>query len=645
MATEKLTLARLTGPVDLLDEALRVCLASRSFHIENAASVCDSADGYLPVDGSNIWDEPLARAEALCIEAGAAPSYCDDRVLAVPDCELAARVAQLSDMLGAKKRQTEELEKELADCEHTVTQLEHILDIDQDLAGLFGLKHIKLRFGHMPKESLEKLRLYDDNPYIVFVPGSVNKKDVWGFYFAPVGLASSVDEIFASLFFERLRLSSEIHGTPREAVVEFKNRRDSIRQKLSELSKELSVNEKSFQNECRMLYTRLKYLRERYDLRRYAVVKDENFTLVGWIPLSYSDAFKESAAAVDGLVCDTGGNFASGKLRAPTKLKNRWPFKPFEMFVKMYGVPGENEFDPTPVVALLYSLLFGAMFGDFGHGLVLIVVGAILAKVKKMELGRIMTVIGISSAVFGIVFGSAFGYEEAFDPMFRLFGLEEKPINVTGDGVTTTVLIVAIAAGALILLLSMVLNVINGIRQKNSAKYLFGKNGLAGIVFYASALLAVGMIMLFGKNLLTPWFVILFLVVPLVFIFLSEALGRIVDRKSEGEKLSAGEYVLQNIFEMIEVLLSYLSNTLSFIRVGAFVLSHAIMMSVVFMLAQSVSGAGNPVILVFGNIFVIVLEGLIVGIQVLRLQFYEIFGRFYSGGGSEFAPVTVEYDK
>ena len=104
-----------------------------------------------------------------------------------------------------------------------------------------------------------------------------------------------------------------------------------------------------------------------------------------------------------------------------------------------------------------------------------------------------------------------------------------------------------------------------------------------------------------------------------------------------------GEYAVENLFELFEVLLSYITNTISFVRVGAFALNHAGMMLAVYILAQTAAGTHNPVVLVLGNILVIGLEGLIVGIQVLRLEFYEIFSRFYSGEGKEYKPLTVDY--
>ena len=101
-------------------------------------------------------------------------------------------------------------------------------------------------------------------------------------------------------------------------------------------------------------------------------------------------------------------------------------------------------------------------------------------------------------------------------------------------------------------------------------------------------------------------------------------------------------FFVQTFFELFEVLLSFFSNTLSFVRIGAFAVSHAAMMEVVLMLAGFENGGGNWLVVVLGNIFVCGMEGLIVGIQVLRLEYYEMFSRFYKGTGREFHPYRLK---
>ena len=131
---------------------------------------------------------------------------------------------------------------------------------------------------------------------------------------------------------------------------------------------------------------------------------------------------------------------------------------------------------------------------------------------------------------------------------------------------------------------------------------------------------------------------IIMFVLPLLVMFFKEPLTAVLEKKSEKISGGVGMFITQGFFELFEVLLSYFSNTLSFVRVGAFAVSHAAMMQVVLMLAGAEAGSPNWAVVIGGNLFVCGMEGLIVGIQVLRLEYYELFSRFYRGSGRAFEP-------
>ena len=166
-------------------------------------------------------------------------------------------------------------------------------------------------------------------------------------------------------------------------------------------------------------------------------------------------------------------------------------------------------------------------------------------------------------------------------------------------------------------------------------------------MFYSSVAAGlVGTLMFDVKVMSTP-FVIFLIVIPLVCIFCRTPFSIAVKYKQwrlseDEEKMTVGNFIVENFFEMFEFLLSYVSNTMSFLRVGGFVLSHAGMMLVVMTLMEMCSAAAQPFVLVLGNLFVMVMEGMIVAIQIIRLEFYEIFSRFYEGGGKPFEPVGVK---
>ena len=132
-----------------------------------------------------------------------------------------------------------------------------------------------------------------------------------------------------------------------------------------------------------------------------------------------------------------------------------------------------------------------------------------------------------------------------------------------------------------------------------------------------------------------PTFVFVAIIILAVLcMYLCEPLGKLVEGKKDWLPRN-GMFFVENLFEMFEVILSFFTNTISFLRIGAFAIVHVGMMMVVAILSQS-GGVGGVIVQVIGNVLVMVLEGLIVGIQVLRLEYYEMFSRYFSGRGKEF---------
>ena len=132
------------------------------------------------------------------------------------------------------------------------------------------------------------------------------------------------------------------------------------------------------------------------------------------------------------------------------------------------------------------------MFGDLGQGLLLSLIGLLAYKWKKMALGRIMIRIGFSSAFFGLLYGSVFGYEHLLDPMYKaLFGMDGKPIEIFDTGTTNMLLLAAIAIGVLLIVISISINIYLGFRSRDYERAVFGHNGIAGLVFYLAAAFAV----------------------------------------------------------------------------------------------------------------------------------------------------------
>lgn len=158
-------------------------------------------------------------------------------------------------------------------------------------------------------------------------------------------------------------------------------------------------------------------------------------------------------------------------------------------------------------------------------------------------------------------------------------------------------------------------------------------------------MVAVGLIMLLDINVLNPVFIVIFIVIPILMMFLREPLAKLVKGKKDIKPRDGiGGFIVENFFELFEFMLSYVTNTISFLRVSGFILSHTGMLAVVMTLSEMMGGIGNPIVVIFGNILVMALEGLLVGIQSLRLVYYETFSRFYEGDGKPYEPVKIEFD-
>ena len=291
-------------------------------------------------------------------------------------------------------------------------------------------------------------------------------------------------------------------------------------------------------------------------------------------------------------------------------------------------------------------LLFGIMFGDLGQGICVSVIGWLMWKYKKMKLGKILVPCGISSAVFGTIFGSVFGFENALDPFYKFaFGLDKKPVEVMDPVTTNMIIYSAVGIGVALVIIAILINIYSSLKRKHYENALFGPNGVAGLVFYGSLVVGFGGQLVFGWHIVNTAYTLCFIILPLLVMMFREVLGGLAEHRLNWRPESWGGYIVQEFFELFEFLLSYASNTISFLRVGAFVLVHAGMMMVVFTLANMSSGVGYILVVMIGNAFVMGLEGLLVGIQVLRLEFYEMFSRFFDGEGRPFNPVVVRAEQ
>ncbi len=658
MAVTKMRLVNVTGTLSKLDTTLDACCSGGDFHFEQAMSFFGDKSDFTSINEENPYSGYYSRLSSILAESKlelAPEDELGDEPIDMSWDDIGGFVDDVSQQLKTLTEERQSVSRQLEQLSAELSQLRNFEGLDVTLEEIFDCEYIKVRFGRLPKESYNKLKYYNDNPYVMLLPLRNDSQYVWGVYFSPVENVAEVDRIFQSLLWERLHLP-DAKGTPAEECRLMEQRLQEFSEQAERAERRLEVFWKSNRRKCSRLYRILEQRSRSFDLRRYVARyrSSDRFFLTGWVAQSDAEAFVKRIDAVGSVECELERPDASGDHSPPVKLKNKFFAKPFEFYVSMYGLPDYRELDPTPFVAITYFLLFGMMFADVGQGLVLSLVGYIFMwKIKKMDLGRIVALCGLSSAFFGVLLGSVFGFEHWLDGFWgkvaQKTGIplnEGKLINIEDSSVVTTLIYATVAIGAVLVACAMLLNIVTKLKQRLIGDALFGQNGLAGLVFYVSVIYAAISALLLGNNVLTTAYALLLIALPLLLIFLREPLGELCEGKEHWLPESPGDFIMQNIFELFEVLLSYVSNTVSFLRVGAFILVHYGMMTVVFTIAEfsPVGSAGYIITVVIGNIVIMVLEGLLVGIQALRLEFYEMFSRFYTGDGQPFTPALSRQD-
>ena len=388
------------------------------------------------------------------------------------------------------------------------------------------------------------------------------------------------------------------------------------------------------------------------------------YRITGWLPAylvhdvtKEIEQFTKDRTGVREYMPEEVPSVMSGHEKVPVQLKHGKLVGSFERMIFSYGSPLYGTVDPTPFVALFFTLLFGIMFGDMGQGLVFLLIGILMAcKIIKVggwnKFAPIFMSIGISSMIMGALTGEFFANEEVLRPFERwVTGLFGEPRNQilammpSSDPASITRMFIffgfSVAVGFVINTVGLMLNIINQFSLHHPGKALFGKTGLSGSCFFWYVIIMAVRIAFFHHAIAVyDWVVI---GVTLVATALGSPLSRLVDGERPVLENGLGTAIIEAFVEVLEVISSYLSNTVSFLRVGAFALAHAVLGFII----ETMVGLANPIggiaISIVGNLIVIVLEGMIVAIQVIRLQYYEFFSKFFNETGKEFKPFAFEY--
>ena len=652
MSVEKMKIVGVIGKKNLLSRVLRLVVLNESVHTINALVRVNSSDFFLPPSEKNI--EVLEELPFLKPCSSKKDFTKDEEVvkslLSLFDIKPRVReeylgqdynyddfMKQLSEIYDRVRSTADEIEERMRSINKKreyINSLKYLSRFDFDIGQLICIKHLAFRLIKISRENYDKLKKNYENIPAVVLKLAVESKYVIVVSITPVILEEILEKIFRSLNYTLLPLPVEFTGTAAKVIEKLNSAIDEEEKVIESLKKSLEDYKIKYITEFKKGYSRLEIEKKIEELKSDMASGDKLFFMFGFVPVSNVAKLKsELKTQFEGNVIilvddvDKGGS----NLHPPTKLSNTKFFKPFEILVKMYGTPAYHEKDPTIFFGLTYMFLFGAMFGDVGQGFILLFAGLILELVlKKESLGGVLSRIGLSSTIFGFIYGSVFGSEKIIAPLII------RPMaNIN------YILISGVVFGIVLILSAYIYSMINSGGEKNIERGLFSRNGAAGLIFYLMLMYTIFRVFV-TRSSISPVFVYTMIGLLLLMVF-KEPLANKLTHANKLYQKSPVNYYTEEGFGVIETLLSMLSNTISFLRVGAFALNHVGLYIAFATLARMMTASwGSLAILVLGNIIIIGLEGLIVFIQALRLEYYELFTKYFRGDGIEYIPAKIK---
>jgi len=359
---------------------------------------------------------------------------------------------------------------------------------------------------------------------------------------------------------------------------------------------------------------------------RLAVPHGSFTAWVGWAPTDALGPLNGRLAVIGAAVVELS---RPAWVEPPTLLNPVKVEQPFRPLVQSYGTTPYGDLDPTVFTVVSFILMFGIMFGDVGHGLVLVLLSLWLRSRRKGRFAGIRRfwvipfAAGLAGMFFGLLYGEAFG-PTGLVPTLWLDPLEEP----------VTLLLVGLAIGAVLLTISYVLGIVNRCRRGGFREALLGQFGIAGLMVFVGGLLLAGGV--YAELLVLEVSGAIVGGVGLVLL----AIGLVLEAGHGAAALT------QAGVEFFDAVVRLFSNLVSFTRLAAFGLMHAALGLVVFEAASALWGGPVGVVLatlVFlgGNAVTFALEALVTGVQALRLEYYELYSRIFSGEGHAFAPWAM----
>lgn len=452
-------------------------------------------------------------------------------------------------------------------------------------------------------------------------------------------------------------------GEARLPVEELDAKLESLRYKQQELQDGLSRTVEERSDTLKRLWTGLRMRELLRTIQGYYSKTERTYLFSGWLPAEKKEEVSKTLMEATEGRCylewhtpHKGGDPEVPK-QVPVQMKNPPALRPFQSLVENYGIPTYGSIDPTPMVAVFYLAMFALMFGDVGHGLVVLLVGLIgdrrsRKRGKKTMIYPLISYCGAAAIVSGALFGSYFGTALLPPLWFDYHGIVAGHEGGAGSVKTMSdILLLTIYFGIAVIGTGLIINWTNRIRKRDWFGLVWGNGGLLVGWIYAAGTYTAFYFAGHDYKELPEQAVLLFLLgLPVLLLAAKPVLEHILHNRGlppeQRHAVNVLDMIMEWLVELLEIFSGYLSNTLSFMRVAGLGIAHVSLMMAFFQIAEMAASNGSftvwsYLILLLGNALVIGLEGLSAGIQSLRLNYYEFFSKYFAGNGRAYAPISL----
>ena len=658
----KMKFVELTILKNDMNSVLKYLGKNASMQFSENGSAADNEEYYRI---KSVIDRLINTGVYLGIKNIADINFQDDESIAIPDKNDEDQINSLCSMAEKLKNIENKIINERQRVRETINEANAFSKMNVPFSDFEHLSFLTLRIGRIDPKRIHELR-EDLGDRAVLIPLDNGDRFI---------AASSrkgrfaLDSRLKQHSFEPVVVPDNYRGIPPDMLKSLNAQNGNLEKELEEIKKEKETLRESHAPNLKRLVLSMNTAMIIEGIKAKFATTENAYHFSGWIV-----ADNESKLVKD-LSVITGGRIAarsyspeeipsvkSGAEKVPVTLKHNAFVKGFESLVFSYGAPLYGTIDPTPIVAIFFTLMFGIMFGDVGQGFLLLFAGFLIKKIKKLarfyKFSTPLISVGIASMIMGLLAGSVFANEHLLVaptkavtaalfgyPMDRILHL----LPMAGDGESVKKLLYffgfTIAIGVMMNSLGLLINIFNRYTLKKYRSAFFSRTGLAGLLLFWYALFIAVRIILGGKF---EAYDFIGLFVPVFCIFFGPVIWRIIAKEKPVIETGFLTFVMEGFVEILETVSSYLSNTISFLRVGSFALAHAVFSFIIFFFTDELARSGLAgtfsavLISLIGNTIIIVLEGLIVAIQVVRLQYYEFFNKFFVETGVEFAPFRFK---